>query len=334
MLVTTTKEFQETVLRNLSFSSFKLDNCVLFHNPKRPELGNYIRYFRNDYYEFGIADYTVSKDFNITFDNPSLLMRFGTLYEGATKFKLEDKPISSFTPSSFFVVEKNLKGKQVWKEGWHYHGAEVILYEKYFTDILYPSFSPCVTHEDFLSNYTYNFLPLGIISIIQQLSSLSIQGKLTSIYLESKIMECIAILTEEIKQVDENTFTNQLYTGNVKIGSNRFIKLSSSDINAIQKAHDILTKEYENPPTIASLSRLVLLNEQKLKAGFSARYHMSIGEYSNTVRMSVAANLLSSTDLSVEEIGKRIGYQYCGNFTAMFKKAYGKTPLQFRKSKK
>ena len=75
------------------------------------------------------------------------------------------------------------------------------------------------------------------------------------------------------------------------------------------------------------------LNEQKLKAGFSAKYHMSISEYTNSIRMTMAENLLSTTELSIDEISKQLGYNYSGNFVKMFKKTHGKTPLAFRKLK-
>ena len=128
-------------------------------------------------------------------------------------------------------------------------------------------------------------------------------------------------------------FTNQINYGNINIGTDRIIKLTSSDIQAIQKAHDILGKNYCNPPTIVALSEMVFLNEQKLKAGFLKYYHMSIGEYSNHLKMTVAANLISTTDLSIEVIADKVGYNYSSNFAKMFKKTYGKTPLKFRKTK-
>ena len=78
---------------------------------------------------------------------------------------------------------------------------------------------------------------------------------------------------------------------------------------------------------------MVFLNEQKLKAGFSAKYHMSISQYTNSIRMTLAENLLSTTDLSIDEIAKQLGYNYSGNFIKSFKKIHGKTPLGFRKFK-
>lgn len=333
MIVKSTEEFKNVVLEILSFSKIEGDHYTLFTNKKRPELGYLISYSRDGYYDLGIADYTIPKDFSISFDNPELLMRFGIVYKGITEFKIDRNPVSSFTPSSFFVIEKDIKGQQHWKKGQHFHGTEITIHEKYFNEIIKPNFSNIPDFDAFIKNYTYIYLPLEIVDIIYQLQTLSNKNTLTSIYLESKILECIAILINEITKSPENAFTNQINYGNITIGSDRIIKLTSSDIRAIQKAHDILEKNFNNPPSIKTLSKMVFLNEQKLKAGFSKHYHMSIGEYINHIKMTVAANLLSTTDLSVEEIAHKVGYNYSANFSKMFKKTFGKTPLKFRKTK-
>jgi AraC-like DNA-binding protein len=260
-------------------------------------------------------------------------MRFGIVYKGVTEFKIENNPISSFTPSSFFVIEKHLKGEQNWKKGQHFHGAEITIFESYFNDIIKPNFPNVMDFNTLIKNYTYIYLPLEIVEIIHQLQSLNNQNILNSIYLESKILECIAILINEITNSSQNAFTNQISYGNINIGSSRIIKLTSCDIHAIQKAHDILEKNYSYPPNIKSLSKMVFLNEQKLKAGFSKHYHMSIGQYKNHLKMTIAANLLSTTDLSIKDIAHKVGYDYAANFSKKFKNTYGKTPLKFRKIK-
>lgn len=331
MLVKSTKEFTDFVLNQLSFTPFPQNNLTLYKNKANPNLGYFLHYSRKGYYDFGIADYTIPKDFSVTFDNPNLLIRFGTVYHGITKFKLDNNPVSSFTPSSFFVVEENLKGNQVWRKGQHFHGAEITIYEDYFKDIIYPNFPNCIDFDTFIKNYTYKYLPLDMISIIQTLNSLSQEDKLTEIYLESKILECIAILINEVTLNPKNSFTHQINYGEIFIGENRKINLTNSDMTAIQKAHEILQLNYFNPPTIDILSKMVYINEQKLKAGFSKHYHMSIGEYTTSVRMSVAENLLSTTDLSIDEIASKVGYNYSSNFSKMFKKVHGRTPLTFRK---
>ena len=333
MISKTTKEFQNEVLNKMTFTPFKLENYTIYKNENRPELGYFIKYSREDYYEFEIGDYTICNDFSISFEHNEHLMRFGTVYTGETQFEIENNPISSFSPSSFFVSEKGIKGKQTWNKGQHFHGAEITIYKKYFDEIIRPNFPKTIDFYNFISNYTYRYLPLEISAIIQKLRSMSEVDKITPIYLESKILECIALLYNEVYSSPENVFTNQLNYGEIKIGKNRYVTLTVADANAIQKAHDILTEEACNPPTIKSLSKMVFLNEQKLKAGFSAKYHMSISEYTNSIRMTIAENLLSTTELSIDEISKKLGYNYSSNFVKMFKKTHGKTPLAFRKLK-
>lgn len=333
MIYKTTKEFQEMVLKKMTFTSFPMENYTLYKNADRPDLGHFIKYSREGYYDFGIGDYTIAKDFSLSFDHKEEFIRFGTVYTGETKFKIENNPVSSFTPSSFFIVEKGLKGSQLWKKGQHFHGAEITIYKKYFDEIINPNFKNTIDFSNFIHNYTYRYLPLEIASIIQNLRSLAQVDELTPLYLESKILESIDLISKEIYSSPQNAFTNQLNYGDIKIGKDRYVKLTASDANAIQKAYDILTKEACNPPTIKSLSKMVFLNEQKLKAGFSAKYHMSISQYTNSIRMTMAENLLSTTELSVDEISKAVGYNYSGNFVKMFKKIHGKTPLAFRKGK-
>ena len=333
MVCKTTKEFQNRFLEEMSFKAFPKENYVLYKNEDRPALGYFIKYSRDGYYDFGVGDYTIPSDFSISFDHNEELVRFGTVYTGETKFEIENNPVSSFSPSSFFVSEKGLKGKQSWKKGQHLHGAEITIYKKYFDEVINKNFPNTIDFDSFITNYTYNYLPLDIASIIQSLRSLAQSDILTPIYLESKILECIALISKEIQSSPENAFTNQLNHGTIKIGKDRYVNLTASDIKALQKAHEILTMEALNPPTIKSLSKMVFLNEQKLKAGFSAKYHMSINQYTTSIRMAMAENLLSTTDLSIDEISKMIGYNYSGNFVKMFKKLHGKTPLSFRRMK-
>lgn len=331
MTVTSSKAFREEVLRQLHFQPSDRGHCTLFRDLSAPENGYFLFYSRPGYYELGIADYTVPKDFQIRFDNPEAMIRFGIVYEGRTKFQLKNQQVSSFTPSSFFVAEKNLKGKQIWHRGQHFHGTEITLHEAYLSQVISESFPEALCMEDFKMNHTYHYLPLPVISVIHQLNSLSASGRLTPLYLESKILECTALLSEEIKKPKDNVFAHQIDYGTIQIGAGRTCRLTASDIQSIQKAHDILTEQAVHPPTIEKLSRMVFLNQQKLKAGFAKQYHMGIGEYTTSLRMSMGASLLSSTDLSVSDIAKKTGYRYSGNFSKMFKKYYRVSPLEYRR---
>ncbi|MDD6796235.1 MAG: helix-turn-helix domain-containing protein [Clostridiaceae bacterium] len=334
MIYKTTKDFENAVLDKITFKPYKNDNCIIYRNERRPELGYFIKYSREGYYNFEIGDFTIPRDFSLSFHHNEALIRFGIVYKGTTHFEIENSPVSSFTPSSFLVNEKALKGTQNWKKGQHFHGAEITIHKRYFDEIIKPNYPNSIDSYSFTDNYTYNYLPIDISSILQNLKSMAERNLLTPLYLESKILESIALLSNELYSSPQNAFTNQLNCNEICIGTNRTISLSTSDVNAIKKAYEILTKEALTPPTIKSLSKRVFLNEQKLKAGFSAKYHMSIKQYTNTIRMTMAENLLCTTELSIDEISKQLGYNYCGNFIKSFKKFHGKTPLSYRKKKR
>ena len=333
MIYTQTTDFQKAFLKEMTFSDYKHKNYTLYKNENRPKLGYFIKYSRKGYYDLIIGEYTVPKDFSLDFDHNETLTRFGSMYHGITEFEIENNSVSSFTPSSFFILENEMKGKQFWKKGQHFHGAEIIIYKKYFDEFINPNFSDYINFESLIKNYTYNYLPTAIISIIQTLNNLAQKNKLTSLFLESKILESISLISNEILSSSNNIFSNQVVFGKIKIGKDRFISLSSSDIDSLQKAYEILTENALNPPTIAALSKMVFLNEQKLKAGFSFKYHMSINKYTTTIKMSFAENLLVTTDLSIDLVANKVGYSHTSNFIKMFKKTYNLTPLAFRQLK-
>lgn len=331
-LVKSSKSFRETVLQALTFLPHKQNHSILYKNPQHPENGYFLFYERPGYYSFGIADYTVPHSFKLAFDNPEHLIRFGTVYEGTTNFKLENQPTGSFTPSSFFVIEKNLKGKQTWTKGQHFHGAEFTIHETYFEDIIKKSLNTDFSFENFTPNFTYRYLPIEIVTLLEKMQSLAKQNTLNPLLLESYLLQCIGILMETLQASPEHAFTKQLYYGKVPVGKNKYLHFNAQDIRAIQKAHTILIENLQSPPTIEHLSELVLLNPQKLKAGFSYYYHLPIGQFITSMRMSLAAHLLCTTDESIAEIARKVGYPYTSNFIKRFRETYHFTPLEYRHS--
>ena len=69
MITKTTKNFQEAVLKNMTFTAYPYENYILYKNEKRSELGYFIKYGREDYYEFSIGDYTSPHDFSLCFNH-------------------------------------------------------------------------------------------------------------------------------------------------------------------------------------------------------------------------------------------------------------------------
>ena len=104
------------------------------------------------------------------------------------------------------------------------------------------------------------------------------------------------------------------------------------DLKRIHEARDHLAQHYASPPTIPQLARMVGMNQTKLKAGFKQTFQQTIYAYILQRRMEATAQLLAEREFSVAEIAYRVGYEYPANFSCAFKRYYGCSPRQWKRS--
>ena len=90
---------------------------------------------------------------------------------------------------------------------------------------------------------------------------------------------------------------------------------------------------YHDNIGLAELSEHFHLSEKYMSRLFSERFHMTLTQYVNYVRLRCARHLLESTDLSVTEIAMKSGYQNVSYFIRRFSSAMGESPLRYRNGK-
>ncbi len=98
-----------------------------------------------------------------------------------------------------------------------------------------------------------------------------------------------------------------------------------------EEAAGILAAELARPITIGEIARRVASSPRQLQRSFSEVGGLSFRAYLREVRMSRAADLLSSTDIPVSEVARHVGYREHSQFTKAFKRAHGATPSEFRR---
>jgi len=79
------------------------------------------------------------------------------------------------------------------------------------------------------------------------------------------------------------------------------------------------------------LSTIACMSESKMKKLFKSVYNMSITEYIQRKRISVAEHMLIQTDLTIAEISRIVGYSNPSRLIEIFKRYYGFTPSKYRK---
>jgi AraC-like DNA-binding protein len=88
-----------------------------------------------------------------------------------------------------------------------------------------------------------------------------------------------------------------------------------------------LLANYHKAPTIKQLSRIISLNEFKLKQFFKMQFGTTIRSYIISLRMEEAKNLLWNGH-TVNDIATQLGYRNVSHFILIFKKTFGETPRQ------
>lgn len=334
MILQSMKEFHTMLIQTLTFSATSYNNYILYQNKNNTSLGWIIQYSNYPYYDLFFYDYMVLNSFTLEVKNPMLFLNFGMVQKNNIERNLENNQTSNSISNPFFVMQQKDAKKQIWNCGSSYKGIEFFLYHSFFSNYFFPTYGKDAFPIDKIPyNFRYPYLPIEITFILQQLNYYRLD--ITPFYLDSKVLECISIFSRELyhSSLYTSLSTNQI-NKTITIAQNRKISLTPSDIEAIKQAHSILTKQAFSPPTIAHLSSLVKLNSQKLQAGFFLLYQISIWEYTHSIRMSSAAKLLLSSNLSISEIAKKVGFSSNSNFSSSFKKYYSITPYQFRNYKK
>lgn len=323
-------KFQHDFFKYMNFTASKKGAYYIFADPSHRDSGLITLAERPGCYTLVYGDYCVPKDFELDFATPDSQLRFGLVKEGGSKYQIINKPATQFMPAPFIAVENHLSGHQTWHEGDTYKGIELFVDMEYILNC--SKDFPCLnTLLEFPVNRAILFLPLNIIDILRYLENALLENTLPPLLLEAKILECLALISDALGESDSPFFLETPHAIDITINQQRSIHLNSSDMSAIKRAHHLISENLVNPPTISALCKTLFISEQKLTAGFKEKYHMPIGNYIKELRLSTGANLLSSTNLSIDEISKEVGYSHPSNFAKAFKTKYKRTPLHFRK---
>ena len=100
--------------------------------------------------------------------------------------------------------------------------------------------------------------------------------------------------------------------------------------NLATEIHDYLEANLDKHITIESLSKHFAVNPTTIKTVFKNTYGNSIAAHMKEHRMEKAAGLLKSTDSSVAEIAKAVGFRTQSKFTQAFKETYHILPKDYR----
>ena len=195
-----------------------------------------------------------------------------------------------------------------------YKGLGIIIKPGRFTELVSSSsFSEGIFNRNY-KNFKINKFTLPIESeiIIRQIVHCSYGSNIKNIYLEGKVIELFSIC---LNRITEKSMDN--------IGN---IKLSKTEVQSLYEAKEILDNSISSPTTLNTLSKLVCLNEFKLKNGFKEVFGKPVYTYLLDKRMELARLFLETRHTRVSEVAEMVGYSSSSSFSKAFRKRYGFNP--------
>jgi AraC-like DNA-binding protein len=150
--------------------------------------------------------------------------------------------------------------------------------------------------------------------IIHEIKNCKYKGIIKKMYLEAKIKELLILQIDTLIKKPQSK-----------------VHADDEEFKKLLKAKLILETNFTNAPTLVELSRIVSLNEFKLKKGFKACFATTVKSYVTKLRMEYAKDLFKNKASNVGEVAYKCGYKDVSHFSAAFKLFYGFTPISFRK---
>lgn len=92
-----------------------------------------------------------------------------------------------------------------------------------------------------------------------------------------------------------------------------------------------IQQNYANPVTVSMLAEAVLISESECMRCFRSTMGTSPMKYLKQFRLQKAADLLSTTNVKIIDIGLSCGFQDTSYFIKSFREMYGSTPNEFQK---
>ncbi len=155
--------------------------------------------------------------------------------------------------------------------------------------------------------------PSSVLIAAEQILSCKFSEPLRGLFLSSKVAE---ILCEIVHRM-HNPQTSKAIANNPPRGRIDHI---------VEAAAAIYRRELNRPPSVEQLAARVGVNRNSLANGFQSMFGKTPHGFQSELRMSEAQRLLREGNLSVSEIGRRVGYSGYASFSRAFHDHFGHSP--------
>jgi AraC-like DNA-binding protein len=116
--------------------------------------------------------------------------------------------------------------------------------------------------------------------------------------------------------------------------NSRLSDTKDEDISRMMKIDELVNGFFDQNITLEEASKYLYISTRQLDRIVRKRYGKSLRSVLVDKRIAAAGHMLENTDMSVDKIGRTVGFGSKMGFYREFSKAHGMTPAEYRNSKK
>jgi AraC-like DNA-binding protein len=98
------------------------------------------------------------------------------------------------------------------------------------------------------------------------------------------------------------------------------------DVDCLTYAREVLLSKLDSPPSLLELSRMIHMNECKLKRSFKQCFGQTVYEFIREQRLEKAFILLEDGAHNVSQAAFAVGYTNISHFSKALQKKFGVKP--------
>lgn len=138
----------------------------------------------------------------------------------------------------------------------------------------------------------------------------------SQLYYEGKVLEAMGLIVERSRREETE-----------EAGS-----MSPADRERIHDVICYIDDHCSATLRTADLAAIACMSPTKFKAAFKRANGKTVTQYVQGRRMSQAELLLRQPDLTIEQVGRSVGYNCASRFSALFRREVGMLPSEYRKT--
>ncbi len=260
-----------------------------------------------------IRKFSLKQDLLITAAKHSYVAQLSFLVSGEVFFYQKDEEESVYESQEAYISNLNkFKGVIKLSSRQKFYEINIKLSHNYLKRIGCDEY---FTKDNIKGRKCVLPLRADVLNILSELDQIAYKGLSKVLFINAKIQELLAL------QI--NDFEFQKRRGDS-------YNFTYSALKKVYKVKGFITKNLQCHYSIASLAKIVGLNEYELKQEFKLVVGTSINKFEREIKMKKAKDLLKISNMPIYEIAEFVGYKNATHFSAAFKKYYGKNPKEIR----